>query len=76
LSCGGSIVCRSRYYECSQKKAFFHWPLDGAVLEHLDVVWDLSARLDRDNVEVFYQRRLVFINDSVSLAGREVLEGL
>jgi hypothetical protein len=76
LCCRRGIVGRSRYYERSQKKALFHRTLDSAVLEHLDVVWDLSAGLDRDDVEVLYQGRLVLVNDSVSLAGREVLEGL
>jgi hypothetical protein len=46
------------------------------VLKHFDVVWDLSAGLDGNDVKVLYQRRLVLVNDSVSLAGRKVLKGL
>jgi len=71
-----TVIGRARNYKCSQENALFHRTLDGAVLKHLDVVWDLSAGLNRDDVEVLYQGRLVFVNDSVSLAGREVLEGL
>ena len=74
--CRRSVVGRARNYKCSQKNALFYRTLDGAVLEHFDVVWDLSTGLDRDDVEVLDQRRLVFVNDSVSLAGREVLKGL
>jgi hypothetical protein len=74
--CRRSVVGRARNYKRSEKNALFHRTLDGAVLKHLDVIWDLSAGLNRDDVEVLYQRRLVFVNDSVSLAGGEVLEGL
>jgi hypothetical protein len=74
--CRRSVVGRARNYKCSQKNTLFHRTLDSTVLEHLDVVWDLSTGLNRDDVEVLYQGRLVFVNDSVSLAGREVLKGL
>jgi hypothetical protein len=76
LCCRRSVVGRACHYKRSKKNALFHRTLDGAVLKHFDVVWDLSAGLDGDDVEILYQRRLVFVNDSVSLAGREILKGL
>lgn len=76
LGCRRSVVGCACHYKCSQENALFHRSLDGAMLKHFDVVWDLSAGLNGDDVEILYQRRLVFVNDSVSLAGRKILKGL
>lgn len=64
------------YHECGEENALFNWSLDGAVLEHFNVIWNLTARLDRDDVQVLHQRRLVLVNDRVPLTRGKVFEEL
>jgi hypothetical protein len=47
----GVVCCDcARHYEGSEEQSLFHGLLDVAVFEHVDVVWQLCAGLDGDEV--------------------------
>lgn len=52
----GVIRCDcAGHYEGGEEEALFHGLLDGAVFELVDVVREICAGLDGDEVEVFDQ---------------------